>query len=171
VAYISRDQLVLLHASAVLKDDGLTAVDADPADAGAVLADEGLRQVIDLDEPVGLVLGHLLPFMGPRTARALIAAYAERVVPGSWVIACTPWYPSAWVTSRMEEVTGTANWSHGPAAVAKMMTGLTLIPPGITSARHWVARLEEPPPVSSPLVWCAAGIKRASLPSSSSPPP
>src|SRR5712692_6394544 len=57
VAYVDTDPVVLAHARALLAtSDEVAAVAADLRDPAAVLADPGLRAVIDPAEPVGVIL-------------------------------------------------------------------------------------------------------------------
>jgi hypothetical protein len=79
VAYVDIDPIVLSHARALLAtSDGVTAVDADLRDPAAVLTDPDLRAVIDPTRPVAVILGAILHFLDPDTARAVTTGYARR---------------------------------------------------------------------------------------------
>ena len=78
VAYVDTDPVVLAHARALLAtSDGVTAVAADLRDPAAVLADPGLRAVIDLARPVAVLLGAVLHFLDADAARQVTAGYAR----------------------------------------------------------------------------------------------
>ena len=78
MAYVDTDPVVLAHARALLAtSDGVTAVAADLRDPAAVLADLGLRAVIDLAKPVAVLLGAVLHFLCA-TRRAAVSP-AQRV--------------------------------------------------------------------------------------------
>src|SRR5712691_646670 len=67
VAYVDNDELVIAHARALLAvDDKIAVVPADLRDAGAVLTDPALVQVIDLGRPVCILLVSVLHFLRPR---------------------------------------------------------------------------------------------------------
>ncbi len=89
VAYLDNDPVVLSHARAMAGGDGLAVIAADVRDPGKVLEGPGLREVIDLDEPCGLLFGGTLSAMDSSTAQAAVAGFAERLAPGSAVaISC-----------------------------------------------------------------------------------
>ena len=92
VAYVDNDPVVLTHARALLAtSDGVAAVAADLRDPAAVLADPGLRAVIDLREPVCVIPGAVLHFLDADAARAVTAGYARQMAPGSFMaisVAC-----------------------------------------------------------------------------------
>ncbi len=63
VAYVDHDELVLAHARALLAvDDNIAVVPADLREAGTVLTDPALLHVIDLDQPVCILLVSVLHF-------------------------------------------------------------------------------------------------------------
>lgn len=89
VAYVDVDPLVVSHVRADAGGPGLAVVEGDVRDPGGVLADPGLREVIDLKRPVGLVLGGVLSDMCVPQAREAVAGWAERVEPGSaFIVSC-----------------------------------------------------------------------------------
>ena len=84
MAYVDLDPVVLAHARAPLATgDGVTAVAADLRDPAAVLADPGLRAVIDPAKPVAVLLGAVLHFLDADTARQVTMGYARAMAPGS----------------------------------------------------------------------------------------
>nr|WP_232534019.1 SAM-dependent methyltransferase [Plantactinospora sp. KBS50] len=67
VAYVDNDPIVLSHARALLTGtaDGMTEyIDADLRDVDGILNSPQLRRVIDLDQPVALLLIAILHFVG-----------------------------------------------------------------------------------------------------------
>jgi O-methyltransferase involved in polyketide biosynthesis len=84
VAYVDTDHVVLSHARALLATgDGVAAVAVDLTDPAAVAAHPELRAVIDLREPVCVILAAVLHFLGADAARAVTAGYARLIAPGS----------------------------------------------------------------------------------------
>ena len=87
VAYVDTDPVVLAHGRALLATgDGVTAVAADLRDPAAVLADPGLRAVIDPARPVAVLLGAVLHFLGADAARQVTPGYAQVMAPGSCLV-------------------------------------------------------------------------------------
>jgi hypothetical protein len=87
VAYVDNDPLVALYASQLLAADGTTAVvTADLRDTATVLADPGLRAVIDLAEPVGLLATAVLHFVPDHDDPwAALRRYTSALTPGSYL--------------------------------------------------------------------------------------
>src|ERR1035441_1265301 len=87
VAYVDFDPVAVVHSRALLaKGDGLAAFQADLTDPEAVLADPELAKVLDLTQPVGVILGGVAHFLSPAVMRATTATYVSRIRPGSWLM-------------------------------------------------------------------------------------
>ena len=70
VCYVDIDPVAAVHAQALLAGgEGLAAVRADLTEPDIVLGDPGVRAVIDMSQPVAIILAavlHFLPFLEPR---------------------------------------------------------------------------------------------------------
>ena len=87
VAYVDNDPVVISHARALLAtDDGVAAVPGDLRDPAAVLASEGLTEVIDIRRPACVILALVLHFSDAVTAREITAGYISALAPGSCVV-------------------------------------------------------------------------------------
>jgi O-methyltransferase involved in polyketide biosynthesis len=146
VAYVDIDPVVLSHARALLAtSDGVAAVAADLTDPAAVLADPQLRAVIDLREPVCLILAAVLHFLGADAARAVTAGYARLVAPDSCAVISVACYDDETLGKRLAtEYTAAAWHNHSPADVESFFAGLELVGPGVTEAQTWRAWQPEP---------------------------
>jgi S-adenosyl methyltransferase len=87
VAYVDNDPLVAVYAGQLLTADGTTAVvTRDLRDTGAVLADPGLRAVMDLSQPVGLLATAVLHFVPDSDDPwAILRRYTDALAPGSCI--------------------------------------------------------------------------------------
>jgi S-adenosyl methyltransferase len=160
VAYVDNDPVVIVHARALLGDAGLTAVLADLTDPEAVLADPGLRKMIDLSQPACVILGGVLHFQPAARARALCAAWADRLASGSWLAVSVGSYTDPELLAQLTAIYTPAPFqNHAAGDVASFLTGLDLIPPGVAEAGNWQAGIEAAPPDRGLYVLCAAGIK------------
>jgi S-adenosyl methyltransferase len=102
VAYIDSDPVAVLHAQALLAGpDGVAAVRGDLTDPGAVLADEGVREVIDLAEPVCLILGAVLHFQPTQTAGRIVAGFVAPLPSGSACVISVIHYPVTKLYERL----------------------------------------------------------------------
>jgi len=150
VAYVDHDPVVIAHARALLAVDGKIAViPADLRDAGAVLTSDALAEVIDLEQPVCVLLVSVLHFLRPRPADLAVAAYRQAMAPGSILVisaGTSTGTDPALIRSLQEAYHGTApvtgrSW----AEIAAWFTGLTLVPPGLADVRAWQPDNTSPP--------------------------
>ena len=140
VCYVDGDPVVMAHIRALeARGPGLAAVEADVTDPAVVLADPALREVIDLAAPVCVVLGGTLSRMPPETARAVVAGFAEALVPGSAVVISCASFDDEGVAGRIAAVFGgPGSWrSHGPEDVASFFAGLRLVRGAVGDVRCW----------------------------------
>ena len=87
VVYVDLDPMVRAYACELLAHDGTTAViTADMRQPDTVLNDPGLRRLIDLDEPVGLLMTAVLHFVADdNDPWGLVARYMKALAPGSYL--------------------------------------------------------------------------------------
>jgi len=145
VAYVDIDPVVLSHARALLATgDGVAAVDADLRDPAAVLGHPDLRAVIDPGQPVCVILGAVVHFLGPRAARAVTAGYVSLMAPGSClVLSCARFEDEALAKQLAADYTAATWYNHTPAGIAEFFGGLELAGHGLTEARTWPKRAPE----------------------------
>jgi hypothetical protein len=92
VAYIDNDEVVRIHARALLGDStNVTAVRADFRDPEAVLAHPDVNRLIDFDQPFALLLLAILHFIPDGDdPQGIIRRYREVMMPGSHLaISCS----------------------------------------------------------------------------------
>jgi len=146
VAYIDIDPVVLSHARALLAiSDGVAAVEADLRDPAAVLADPQLRAVIDLREPVCVILAAVLHFLDADAARQVTAGYTRLIGPGSCLVISVACYDDEALGKRLSAEYTAATWhNHLRADVDSFFAGLDLVGPGVTEAQTWRAWMPVP---------------------------
>jgi hypothetical protein len=79
----------------------VSVVRADFHDPEAVLAGPGVQEVVNLAEPVCVILGLILHYVPVARAREVAAGYAQRIAPGSIVIITTPRFDDERVFERI----------------------------------------------------------------------
>jgi hypothetical protein len=139
VAYVDDDPEVTDSWDVRLDGDevpGVAVVAADFADPDAVLGDAALKDVIDLGEPVLLLFALALSIMPPARAAKLVAAYAERIAPGSCVAISTPCIDDPAMAAALREAwqPPPRGWNFTRRQFAALFAGLELVPPGIAPA-------------------------------------
>jgi O-methyltransferase involved in polyketide biosynthesis len=138
IAYIDNDPVVIAHARALLaRSPGVIALPGDMRDPAAVLADPGLTALVNLAEPVCLLLSGVLHFLDVGTARDVASGFIRAIAPGSYVIisvgtgrpeGAEP-YRTAYTAARL--------FIHTPDQIASFFDGLEIVPPGLVPARGW----------------------------------
>jgi SAM-dependent methyltransferase len=143
VAYVDREPTAVLHARAILGDDpGTVVLQADLQRGQELLADPALRAVLDLTEPVCVLMVAVLHFLpdGPELTEAL-RHYHDAVAPGS-VLAVT----HATAGSRCEQLerftdlyhrTGTPLVMRDRSGLAALLEGWVPVAPGIVHGPEW----------------------------------
>ena len=160
VAYVDYDPVVVLHAKALLNDTGLTAVQADLTDPDAVLADPGLRELIDPARPACAIFGGVLHFKSPDQARRICADWADRLASGSWLAVTVGRYQDPELLARLTSIYTPAPFhNHTPGEFATFLAGLDLVAPGVAEARRWRSGVVAGLPDRGLYALCAAAIK------------
>jgi O-methyltransferase involved in polyketide biosynthesis len=141
VCYVDIDPAAVIHGEALLADgEGLAAVRADLTEPEKVLADPRVRAVIDMSEPVAVILAAVLHFLSADSAAAVCAAYMGRAARGSWLIVSSGHYQDIELATRLQQTaTHTRFWNHNATDLASMLAGLEAVAPGVCEARRWIA--------------------------------
>jgi SAM-dependent methyltransferase len=146
VVYVDSDPVVVSHARALLSDTDVTAIRADLADPGAILADPRLRNLIDLAEPTAVVLAMVLHFFDDDSARRIVATFAEAIAPGSYLVISVGSGDDRTGGRLAREYRAGTLHNHSPAQISGFFDGLDLVLPGLTDAATWVPGLPGQPP-------------------------
>jgi hypothetical protein len=143
VLYVDTDPIAVAHSRLSLAGDEQTAVvQADPDDPGALLALLEADQLIDLEEPVGLLLVDVLRFL-PESwdPPDLIERCAKRFAPGSQVaIAHLNGQDRPAECAALIDVMRASRDPIQPrtyAEVVALFGGFELVGPGLTGVGQW----------------------------------
>jgi hypothetical protein len=155
VVYADNDPMVLAHARALLTSspEGRTAyIPADLRDPGAILASPVLREVLDLGQPVALMLIAVLHFIPDEDEPGkVISTLLDALPPGSYLAASHTTAEhdrERWASLeegyRRGGIRGQLRDSSEFARLA--FTGLQLVPPGVTLVSEWRSERNGPAP-------------------------
>ncbi|HET9080293.1 MAG TPA: SAM-dependent methyltransferase [Trebonia sp.] len=155
VVYADNDPMVLAHARALLtsSQEGRTAyIQADLRDPGSILASPVLAEVLDLSQPVALMLIAVLHFVPDEDGPAeIITALLDALPPGSYLAASHATaehdrerWASLEAAYRSGGIRGQLRDSGEFARLA--FTGLQLVPPGVTLVSEWRRESDGPHP-------------------------
>ena len=136
VVYVDHDPMVAAYCAPLLAPDGTTTlVTADWRDPSAVLGDPGLRRLIDLARPAGVLMTTLPGFVSDEADPwSLVARYMEAVAPGSYLALSHGTYdkiPPNMVLAGREALANLVEAAHlrSKAEVERFFDGLELVPP------------------------------------------
>jgi len=169
VAYVDNDPVAVTHAQALLATgDGVIAIEGDAREPEAILADPALAAVIDLTEPLCLLLVSMLHFFTADEADMIVGAFRQRMVPGSYLI-ISQGNSNPVPREGIQGVYGSGITLTGrPAAeIAVYFDGFDLAPPGLVPVAEWAAVLPDAwlppsqrPQPTSPQAGMLAGVGR-----------
>jgi hypothetical protein len=150
VAYVDNDPVVVAHSRALLAtDDLLTVISGDARDAEAILADPQFGSLIDLDQPTCVLFVSMLHFLAPAQADAAVAAFRERLAPGSYLVISAGHGNelNRPTEGRVQAAYGSSTILSGrPASeIAAYFGDFELVPPGLVPVTDWPAAASEPP--------------------------
>jgi hypothetical protein len=169
VVYVDNDPMVMVHARALLTStpDGRTAyIEADLREPSRILNHEVLKEVLDLSQPVGLMLIAVLHFIqGEGVGLPIVRELVEALPSGSYLVvtnATKDFLPDsiAAVYDRMLASGQTDVWPRGRAEISALFDGLELVEPGIVSVSEWRAAQEPAPRPSEMDVSVLGGVAR-----------
>jgi S-adenosyl methyltransferase len=138
VAYVDNDPIVISHARSLLaKSPTVVAVPGDMHELGSILSNTRLRGLIDLAEPVCVILSGVLHFTDAGTARDIVAAFAKAVVSGSYLIISVGSGNRAEGETFISEYTAARVYIHSLDETLSFFDGLELVRPGVVPVEGW----------------------------------
>jgi SAM-dependent methyltransferase len=143
VVYVDNDAVAVQHSRAILaQNDNATALQADLRRPREILGDPQLRDLLDLSQPVALLLVALLHFFPDSDEpAALVAELREALAPGSYVVIShgTTDGQAPGVAEAMGHYSQTTApfQPRGHAAVEAFFAGLELVDPGLVRVPLW----------------------------------
>jgi S-adenosyl methyltransferase len=171
VVYVDYDSVVLAHARAILADDENTAVvGADLRRPTEVLSDPELLRMVDLGQPVAVLMMAVLHFVAEdENAAAIVAQYRDALPPGSYLamsLGTTDGVDPAKIADAKQVYrSATAQLTYrSRAQIEELFDGFDLVDPGLVRPPLW--RPDSDASVSSELegsewMLAAVGRKRA----------
>jgi S-adenosyl methyltransferase len=173
VVYVDHDPMVAAYSGPLRAARGTTMlVTADWRNPGAVLGDLGLRRLIDLAHPAGVLMTTLLSFVPDEDDPwGLVARYMEAVAPGSYLALSHGTYdkiPPGMIQAGREALANVAEKVHlrSKAEVERFFDGLELVPPYagadrvITYAGLWGAEdIEAADTEGSRGIYCGVALR------------
>nr|WP_239338438.1 SAM-dependent methyltransferase [Frankia sp. CiP3] len=164
VVYADNDPMVLAHANALLAGSGPTcAVPADLRKPEEFLDDPTVRELIDFNEPVGLLLVAVLHFLtdGEEPAGIVRTLLAALPVGSFLVVSHATGDLCPEVTAQVATVYDTATSTltvRSHAEISAFFNGCELVDPGLVRVPVW--RPDDKSPKGHTKVWIYGGVGR-----------
>ncbi len=144
VVYVDHDPVAIAHSQAILRDnDRVAAILGDLRDPGAILKQPELRDLLDLDRPVGLLLVAVLHFVFDEfDPKAIVATLRDALAPGSY-LAIQHATGDEQPESTMQLLEYFNSQSPEPMRwrtrdqVAEFFEGFTILDPGVVFLTQW----------------------------------
>ncbi|MGH3343853.1 MAG: SAM-dependent methyltransferase [Carbonactinosporaceae bacterium] len=143
VVYVDNDPMVVVHNRARLAtDDGIEAIDGDVRDAEGILSDPQLHDLIDYDEPVGVLVIAVLHFISDEEDPAgALARFRDRMAPGSYLVIAqmtADGDPEGLEQARAAGASaGTNPTFRSREELLSFFEGFELVAPGLVDVQHW----------------------------------
>lgn len=145
IVYVDNDPIVLTHARALLTSSpaGRTRyIDADLRDVDAILDSPELRETLDLDRPVALLLIAILHFIGDDDDPAgIVSRLLDALPPGSHLALSHltgDYDPGAWAgVAAVYRKSGVTMQVRSKPEIERFFHGLELVEPGVQSLPRW----------------------------------
>jgi hypothetical protein len=165
IAYVDNDPLVSAHSAALLDgtDTATSVVLADLRDPRAVLDHPGVREVIDLDEPVALLLVAVVHFLAESDdPYGVVRTLRDALPAGSYLVlshATGDVHADRRADAAAVYQLATASMNlRSHAEVARFFGDFTLLEPGLVPVPQW--RPDEPPAPDAPPIGIYGGVAR-----------
>jgi hypothetical protein len=164
VACVDYDPVVVAHARALLAGgQDVIAVSGDLRSPEGILADEGVRQLIDFSQPVAVLLVAVLHFVtdADRPYEA-VRTILDSLPSGSYLVLThsTPDDVPDDVTTAMKDVYSGSSAQVAPRSsedIARFFDGLELVDPGLVNVTLW--RPDRPSSARRSLIYGGVGLK------------
>ncbi|WP_345696510.1 SAM-dependent methyltransferase [Kitasatospora terrestris] len=167
VAYLDNDPIVLVHGRALLAGaarGSVSVLQADLREPKAILADPGVRELLDLDQPVALLLFAILHFVDEADdPYAIVRTLVDALPSGSYLAIS---HATGDFSTPEEAGRGPAIYKNATAQltmrsreqVLRFFDGLELQEPGLVTAPQWRPDRAAQPTDSQVAIW--AGVAR-----------
>ena len=143
VVYVDIDPVAVAHSRDILTgNDRADAIQADMRDVAGVFDDPRTRRLLDLSQPIGLLMIAMLHFVTDESDPAnFVAEYRKMLAPGSYISLSHATHEGrpdqAGSHTELYRRAGAPLTMRSRAEVAELLTGFDLVPPGIVFLPLW----------------------------------
>jgi SAM-dependent methyltransferase len=151
VVYVDIDPIVSTHAAALMAGLNVVTLRADLREPEQVLGDQRVHDLLDFDQPVGIMFICMLHCLwNEEDPWEVVRRFRDAVVPGSYLAIShmtDEAHPQA--AERLFRMTQELHWntpliSRSRADIARFFDGFTLVEPGLVAPVQWRPDLHDP---------------------------
>ncbi|MGH3746846.1 MAG: SAM-dependent methyltransferase [Micromonosporaceae bacterium] len=156
VVYVDIDSVAVAHSQALLADTpGVGVVEADLRHPEQVLRDPKVAEILDLGQPVAMMMVAVLHFVPDADDPAgVIAAYRDALAPGSWLAISHASNDGQGAVAddhqRLYQRTATPMTMRSHEQISQMLSGWELVEPGLARMPLWRPDAADPTTVRDP---------------------
>jgi S-adenosyl methyltransferase len=152
VVYVDNDAMVVTHSRALLAGDNIVVVQADLREPGAILGHPEVRELIDFDRPVALLLMAILHFFpdaedpggivarfrdGLPAGSYLAVSHGTRDIPDRPDMSAEEMAEMGTRVERLYQLTTASLVTRTRAEVERFFDGFELLDPGVVEIQLW----------------------------------
>jgi S-adenosyl methyltransferase len=152
VVYVDNDAMVVTHSRALLAGDNTVAIEADLREPDSVLGHPEVRELIDFDQPIALLLMAILHFVPDQEdPLGVVARFRDRLPAGSYLavshgsrdIPVRPdMSPEAMTdmgarVEKLYQLTTATLTTRTRAQIERFFDGFELLEPGVVEIQRW----------------------------------
>ena len=151
IVYVDSDPMVSTHAAALMAGPHVITLRADLREPGQVLGDERVRDLLDFEQPVGILFMCVLHCLWDKEDPwQVVREFRDAVIPGSYLALShmtNEAHPEA--AEGLFRMTQELHWntpliSRSRADIARFFEGFTLVEPGLVPPAQWKPDLDDP---------------------------
>lgn len=143
VVYVDIDPVAVAHSRAILEgNDRADIVQADLADVDAILSDPRAERLLDLSQPIGVLMVAMLHFVPDEAEPGkIVSRYRDVMVPGSYLAISHATYEGrpdqAGSHTALYRRTPTPMTMRSRSEVEALLNGFSVVPPGVVFLPLW----------------------------------
>lgn len=179
VVYVDNEPIAVAHSQLLLEDDEhATVIEGDLHRPGAILDRVETGRLLDLSQPVGLLMVGVFHFVGTESdAPGLVSRYRDALAPGSFL--ALSHFTADVSPSEMAEVVRVMSRTADPIhtrthpEIEELFTGFDLVQPGVVGTALWRPESRNTRPADLPgatQIYAGVGRKH-DVPPDASPAP
>ncbi len=143
IVYVDKESVAVAHSDLLLQgNDRAAAIQANLRDVEGVLDHPQTKRLLDLDQPIALLMVSVLHFIPDSwDPVGILAQYRDRLAPGSYLAlthTTADGDPAGWTeAAQLYDSTTDSVYPRGREEVLRLFAGFELVEPGLVGCAFW----------------------------------